>query len=76
MGQGLILGETKMFVKAVKQYALDHYNQDGWDILVECWDYDDIAHVIEGATTEAEAIARAREATYSLHCYREEIRNS
>jgi hypothetical protein len=24
-------------ITAVKDYALDHYNEGGWDVLVECY---------------------------------------
>lgn len=25
-----------LLIAAVKKYALDHYNEDGWDYVVEC----------------------------------------
>lgn len=30
-------------VKAVQEYALKHYNDGGWDVIVECWSADEIA---------------------------------
>lgn len=26
----------------IRQYALEHYQESGWDVLVECWDNSDI----------------------------------
>jgi len=42
----------------VKQYALDHYEDGGWDVIVECFDDEEIADRIAeyGATTPAEAL--------------------
>jgi len=48
---------TNTLIQAVRDHAQENYEAGGWDILVECWDNSDIAEQIEGATTEAEAIA-------------------
>lgn len=32
----------EMMIEAVKKHALENYNTDGWDFVVECWDRDDI----------------------------------
>lgn len=45
-------------VAAVKKYAEDHYNEDGWDSIVECYDNSDIAREVGNATTIEEAIAK------------------
>lgn len=45
-------------IKAVKDHAIAHYNDGGWDVVVECWDDQQIAEQIAGATTEAGAIAK------------------
>ena len=34
-------GETDL-IAAVRRHALDNYERDGWDYLVECWDDGDI----------------------------------
>jgi hypothetical protein len=49
---------TNALIQAVRDHAQEHYEADGWDILVECWDNSDIAEKIEGADTKAEAIAK------------------
>jgi len=46
-------------VDAVKRYALEHYTDGGWDVIVECYDDEMIANLIEGATTPEEAVAMA-----------------
>jgi hypothetical protein len=38
-------------VDAVRAYANDNYDTDGWDVLVECWTDDEIKEKI----TEADA---------------------
>lgn len=45
-------------VKAVKAHANENYEAGGWDVIVECWEDDQIADVIseEGATTTQAAI--------------------
>lgn len=45
-------------VAAVQAHALDHYEDGGWDVVVECFEAADIAAQIDGATTLAEALAR------------------
>jgi hypothetical protein len=63
-------------IEAVRKYALEHYHEDGWDILVECWNNHDIAEVIRYATTVAEAIEFAHRAVTSLDDYRQDIINA
>ena len=33
-------------VEAVKRHALAHYEEDGWDTVVECWSEAEIADVV------------------------------
>jgi hypothetical protein len=35
------------FVERVRKYAEDHYNDGGWDVIVECWDDAEIARVLD-----------------------------
>ena len=50
--------ETAVLVEAVKAHALRHYEQNGWDMVVECFEDSEIAEEIKGCTTELEAVAR------------------
>jgi hypothetical protein len=34
--------ETMDLARAVLAYAREHYNDGGWDVIVECWDLQDI----------------------------------
>lgn len=61
------------FVEAVKQHAIENYEQGGWDFVVECWSDEDILDRIEGATTAAEAIQLVGEDVGVLADYRAEI---
>jgi hypothetical protein len=54
-----------VLVQTVKNYALLNY-QNGWDVIVECWEDADIREAIGQHTTIAEAI-RAVQAIVHLH---------
>jgi len=44
------------FVEFIKAPALAHYEDGGWDVVVECYDDADIADTLDGAKDEAEAL--------------------
>lgn len=67
---------NKQLVDVVIQHAADYYELKGWDILYECWNDEDIWSVIEGATSEQEAIRLAAQALKPLNDHRMEIVNS
>jgi len=48
----------KEIVAGVRKHALDNYNYDGWDFLVECYGDDDIERILkeDGVTTLEDAI--------------------
>jgi hypothetical protein len=50
--------EISELVQYVKDWANFHYNDGGWDVIVECWGDKDIIKVLKesNATTEKEAI--------------------
>jgi|TARA_R110000744_G_scaffold368978_1_gene479051 hypothetical protein len=35
-------------IQGIKEYALAHYNESGWDVLIECWEDDEIEAKAEG----------------------------
>jgi hypothetical protein len=47
-------------IKQLKAYALEHYEEGGWDYLVECYEDKDILEMIEGCTTYEEALAKVK----------------
>lgn len=51
-------------LQAVKTYAQEHYNDGGWDVIVECYEDSDLTHLLEDGqgdrpTTPEQAIERA-----------------
>jgi hypothetical protein len=46
----------KSWTDRIRQHALTHYTEDGWDILVECWTDEDIAEYFRGWKTYEEAV--------------------
>jgi len=67
---------NRKLVEVVIQHAVDHYEVEGWDILVECWSDEDVWAAIEGATYEKEAICFAAQALKPLNDHRMEVINS
>ena len=51
--------EISELVQYVKDYANLHYEDGGWDVIVECWEDKDILELLtrDNATTEQEALA-------------------
>lgn len=60
-------------VEAVKAHAVENYEDDGWDYLVECYDDGEVAELIDGATTVEEAIKAAAEIMRLLDDRRKDI---
>lgn len=61
-------------VAAVRAHALDHYETDGWDFLIECWEDADVAQAIGSAGTLEEAIEAVRPTLRILDERRAEVR--
>lgn len=64
---------NKELIAAVRRHAERHYDQNGWDYLVECWSDEDIDQWIDGATDETTAILRCADVVGTLHEMREEV---
>ena len=67
---------NRKLVEAVIDHAVAHYECQGWDILVESWEEEEIWDVIEGAASEKEAIRLAAQALKPINDYRMEIINA
>lgn len=63
-------------VAAVRDHALDHYAEDGWDVIVECWSDDDIAAELAKVRTTAGAIRAVQKAIKPYADHRDEIRST
>ena len=61
-------------VDAVRAHALDHYNEDGWDYVVECWEDYEILSIVRGSKSESQAIRKVRKQVKVLSDYRDEVR--
>lgn len=46
-------------VEAVKAHALAHYDDGGWDVIVECWDDQQIADALANAVDVIETPEQA-----------------
>lgn len=60
-------------IAAVRAHAIAHYEFDGWDYVVECWDDAQIAGIIKTARTEKGAIRMVRAEVKTRADYRDEI---
>ena len=60
-------------VRAVKDYAINHYDQDGWDWIVEAHTDQEIAELIGTAQTVKRAIQNVRRICKLLHEREREI---
>lgn len=48
---------TQEIAKAIVTYAKDHYEDGGWDVLVECWSLPEIEELIPEGTSLSDALA-------------------
>lgn len=48
---------TQTLVDFIKTYANDHYEDGGWDVIVECWSDDDILDYLLERSAESQADA-------------------
>lgn len=65
-------------VKHIRQYSIDHYEENGWDECYECYTDDQILDLIEEgkAKTEAEAVAAVEKWLKISKAYGDDIRNA
>lgn len=63
-------------VQAVKRHAIDHYEQGGWDIVVECWSDARIAIVCAGCKTVKGAIAKVKKANAPVASHRADVQST
>ena len=61
------------YVLAIKAYAIAHYETDGWDYVVECYDDAQIVDIIKTARTEKGAIKTMRAHVKPRADYRADI---
>lgn len=60
-------------VDAVRAHAVEHYEEDGWDYVVESWEDWEILAVVRGCRRESQAIRKVRKQVRSLSDHRREL---
>ena len=65
--------QDQRIIKAVRTWALKNYNKRGWDILVECWEDDDILAALGEIQTDGAAILRIGQQLKRVDEYRKGI---
>jgi hypothetical protein len=61
-------------VDAVRAHAVENYNDDGWDYVVECWEDWEILAIVKGCRKEGQAIRKVRKQVRALSDYRDDVR--
>jgi hypothetical protein len=65
--------KQRQMVDAVKEYAKDHYEENGWDYVVEAFDDEQILKVVQYCNSPANAIRAMEKTVKLLHSRRQEI---
>ncbi len=60
-------------IKAVRKHAQAHYEEDGWDYVVESFDDNELAEVIGNASTPELAIKRVKREVSIINDVREDV---
>ena len=63
----------KTWAERIRQHATVHYNEDGWDILVECWTDEYINEIIGDSKSYEEAVIACSEVLSVMDGFRKEI---
>jgi predicted RNase H-like HicB family nuclease len=63
----------KSWTDRIRQHALVHYTENGWDILVECWPDSYIQEHFRGCKTYEEAVTAISEVLHVMDGYRSDI---
>jgi hypothetical protein len=68
--------EKQSLIAHVRAYALDNYNVDGWDYIVESYSDDEIAKLIGDTDSPTVAIMRCRRELRTLDSVRKDIQGA
>ena len=63
----------KTWIERIRQHAMIHYTEDGWDILIECWDDNYINEHFRGCATYEEAVVAISDILVTMDGWRSEI---
>ena len=64
------------WIDRIREHATIHYEEDGWDILVETWMDEDIIEVIDECESYEEAVYALVDILSTLDEYREDMDES
>ena len=64
--------EMRALVDAVRKHACKHYEEDGWDYVVESYDDEELSDLIADAKTVEDAIANVKEIVSIINDQRED----
>jgi hypothetical protein len=67
---------TEVLTEAIKAHAIANYTAGGWDVIVECWDDEQIAKVIGRTTTFAGAYGKVKSVVSVYADYQADAINS
>lgn len=70
------LSANKEFIEKIRKYAVEHYNEDGWDFLVETWEDSDVLDACEGYSSFEDAIKKIAKVLKVQDDYRKEIQST
>ena len=65
----------KTWADRIRQHALTHYTEDGWDILVECWTDQYIAEYFHGCATYEQAVVAISDGLAAMSEWRRDIQS-
>lgn len=68
--------DVMLFVAEVKRHALTHYEEGGWDFVVEAFSDEEVAHEIRGCSTFSQALAVMQELVGLMDERRREVRST
>lgn len=68
-----MFGENNMYLKQIREYAFDHYDENGWDFVAECWSDVDIVYSTRHAKNFDEAVEFILQEIKPLDSHRKEI---
>lgn len=63
-------------VERLKNHAIAHYAEDGWDILVECWTDEDVAEELAKHNSYEEAVIAISAVLSIIADVREDTQNA
>lgn len=61
------------FTQDIKNHALRHYEEDGWDVVVECYSDAEISEITRFCKTKDGAIRKMKQHIAPYHTRRTEI---